>query len=48
MSGQPQQNQNGRMFRDDIVGSVEADDEWQIADAYDWPLRRLPHSGLTV
>ena len=35
------------MFRDDIVGSVEADDERQIAVADDWQLQRQAHSSST-
>ena len=38
-SGQPQQKPDSRMFWDDIVGSVEADDERQIAVADDWQLQ---------
>ena len=47
MSGQPQQKPNGRMFWDDIVGSVEADDERQIAVADNWQLHRLACSSST-
>ena len=35
------------MFSDDIAGSVEADDERQIAVADDWQLQRLAHSSST-
>jgi len=35
------------MFWDDIVGSVEADDERQIAVADDWQLQRLANSSST-
>ena len=29
------------------MGSTEADDKWQIADADDWQLQRLAHSSST-
>ena len=32
----------------DIAGSVEADDEWRIADAVDWQLQRLVRSSYAV
>jgi len=35
------------MFGDDIVGSVEADDERQIAGDDDWQLQRLARSSST-
>ena len=38
-----QQKPDGRMYCDDIAGSIEADDQRQIAD---WHLQRLAHSSL--